>query len=267
MAKALGKMDDYQYFSKRSQNYRNVWDPSIGYFRPKQRDGKWVEDFSPFDHKDFTEGTAWQYAWWVPHDMKTLVGLMGKDEFIRRLNQGFEDSRPDFASDYKYVNVGNQPNMQAPWLFNYAGAPWLTQKWTREVLEHSYANRPDGYVGDEDQGQMGSYFVMMSMGLFEMDGGCSLKPLYEISSPLFDRIVIHLDKNYFPGREFVIETKNNSPENVYIQSATFNGNPLDKPWIYHSDVVKGGTLVLVMGPQPNKEWGSAPDAAPPQNEN
>jgi predicted alpha-1,2-mannosidase len=267
MAKALGKMDDYQYFSKRAQNYRNVWDPSVGYFRPKHRDGKWLEDFSPFDHKDFTEGTAWQYAWWVPHDMKALVGLMGKDEFIRRLNQGFEDSRPDFASDYKYVNVGNQPNMQAPWLFNYAGAPWLTQKWTREVMEHSYGTGPAGYVGDEDQGQMGSYYVMMAMGLFEMDGGCSLKPLYEISSPLFRRIVIHLDKNYYPGREFVIETKNNSPENVYIQSATFNGEPLDKPWIYHREVVKGGTLVLVMGPEPNKEWGSAPEAAPPQNEN
>jgi len=267
MAKALGKMDDYQYFSKRAQNYRNVWDPSVGYFRPKHRDGTWMEDFSPFDHKDFTEGTAWQYAWWVPHDMKGLIGLMGKDEFIRRLNQGFEDSRPDFASDYKYVNVGNQPNMQAPWLFNYAGAPWLTQKWTREVMEHSYGTGPAGYVGDEDQGQMGSYYVMMAMGLFEMDGGCSLKPLYEISSPLFRRIVIHLDKNYYPGREFVIETKNNSPENVYIQSATFNGEPLDKPWIYHREVVKGGTLVLVMGPEPNKEWGSAPEAAPPQNEN
>jgi putative alpha-1,2-mannosidase len=199
--------------------------------------------------------------------MQGLIGLMGKDEFIARLNKGFEDSLPDFASDYKYVNVGNQPNMQAPWLFNYAGAPWLTQKWTREVLDHSYTTRPDGYVGDEDQGQMGSYFVMMSMGLFEMDGGCSPKPLYEISGPLFDRVVIHLDKNYYPGREFVIETKNNSPENIYIQSATFNGQALEKPWIYHADVVKGGTLVLTMGPQPNKVWGSAADAAPPQNEN
>ena len=265
LAKALGKMDDYQYFSKRAQNYRNLWDPSVGYFRPKHRDGQWLENFSPFDQKNFTEGTAWQYAWWVPHDMKGLIGLMGKDEFIRRLNQGFEDSRPDFSSEDKYVNAGNEPNMEAPWLFNYAGAPWLTQKWTREVLEHSYGTGPAGYVGDEDQGQMGSYFVMMAMGLFEMDGGCSAKPIYEIGSPLFRRIVIHLDKNYFPGQEFVIETKNNSRQNVYIQSAAFNGKPLDKPWIYHRGVVKGGTLVLVMGPEPNKEWGSAPEAAPPQN--
>jgi len=264
MAKALGKADDYEYFSKRAQNYRNIYDPSVGYFRPRHRDGKWVENFSPFDQKDYTEGTAWQYAWYVPHDMKGLIGLMGKDEFTRRLNDGFENSRPNFASDDKYVNVDDQPNMQAPWLFNYAGAPWLTQKWTREVMEHSYRAEPSGYMGDEDQGQMGSYFVLMALGLFEMDGGCSLKPIYEIGSPLFDRAVIHLDKNYYSGRKFVIETKNNSKENVYIQSATFNGKPLDKPWVYHADVVKGGTLVLVMGPAPNQHWGSAPDAMPPQ---
>jgi predicted alpha-1,2-mannosidase len=264
LAKALGKMDDYEYFSKRARNYRNIYDLSVGYFRPRHRDGKWLEDSSPFDQKDYIEGTAWQYAWYVPHDMKGLIGLMGKDEFIRRLNDGFENSRPDFASEDKYINVDDQPNMQAPWLFNYAGAPWLTQKWTREVMEHSYRAEPSGYMGDEDQGQMGSYFVLMALGLFEMDGGCSLKPIYEIGSPLFNRAVIHLDKKFYTGREFVVETKNNSKDNVYIQSATFNGKPLDRPWVYHADVVKGGTLVLVMGPSPNKNWGSAPDAAPPQ---
>jgi len=268
MARALGKMSDYQYFSKRAQNYRNAWDPSVGYFRPKHRDGKWVEDMppdnSPLDHKYYTEGTAWQYSFWVPHDVKGLIGLMGKEEFVRRLNQGFEDSRPDFARGY--IDVGNEPNMEAPWLFNFAGAPWLTQKWTREVMAHSYSAEPAGYTGDEDQGQMGSYFVMMAMGLFEMDGGCSQKPIYEIGSPLFSRIVVHLDKKYYPGRQFVIEVKNNSPENVYIQSATMNGEPLDKPWIYHSDAVKGATLVMTMGPEPNTNWGSAPEAAPPQDE-
>jgi predicted alpha-1,2-mannosidase len=265
LARALGKMDDYRYFMDRAQNYRHVFDPSVGYFRPRHRDGTWVKDFSPFDEKDYTEGTAWQYAWYVPHDVRGLIGLMGKDAFIRRLNEGFENSRPDFSSN-KYVNIGNQPNMQAPWLFNYAGDPWLTQKWTREILQHSFGTGAQGYVGDDDQGQMGSYYVMMAMGLFEMDGGCSLKPIYEIGSPLFDRIVIHLDKKYYPGREFVIEAKNNSPKNVYIQSAALDGKPLNQPWIYHSDVVKGGTLVLVMGPEPNKKWGAAPEAAPPQIE-
>jgi len=264
LAKALGKLDDYKYFSKCAQNYRNVWDPSVGYFRSKHRDGQWAQDFSPFDQKDYTEGTAWQYSFWVPQDVKGLIGLMGKDEFIRRLNHGFEDSRPEFA--HGFVDVGNQPNMEAPWLFNFAGEPWLTQKWTREVMAHSYFAEPAGYVGDEDQGQMGSYFVMMAMGLFEMDGGCSQKPIYEIGSPLFSRIVVHLDKKYYPGRRFIIEAKNNSPENVYVQSATLNGKPLDKPWIYHSEVVKGASLVLTMGSKPNTNWGSAPEAAPPQNE-
>jgi predicted alpha-1,2-mannosidase len=262
MAKALGKTADYHYFSKRAQNYRNVWDPSAGYFRPKHRDGSWVEGFAPSDRKGFIEGTAWQYAFWVPHDLKGLIELMGKDELVRRLNRGFDDSRPDFA--HGYVNVGNQPNMQAPWLFNYAGAPWLTQKWTREVMEHSYSVEPAGYTGDEDQGQMGSYFALMAMGLFEMDGGCSQNPIYEIGSPLFDRIVIHLDPKYYPGRQFVIETKNNSPKNIYIQSATLNGKPLNKPWIYHSAAVHGARLVLTMGPEPNRNWGSALEAAPPQ---
>jgi len=264
MAKALGKMDDYQYFSKRAQNYRNIWDASVGYFRPKHRDGTWAEDFSPWQTKSFLEGTAWQYSFYVPHDMKGLIELMGKDELVRRLNQGFEDSRPTFARGV--VDMGNEQDMQAPWTFNYAGAPWLTQKWTREVMAHSYSDAPSGYTGDEDQGQMGSFFVLMAMGLFEMDGGCSTRPIYEIGSPLFSRIVVHLDRKYYPGRRFIIEAKNNSPENVYIQSATLNGKPFDKPWIYHSDVVKGATLVLTMGAEPNTSWGAAPEAAPPQNE-
>lgn len=262
MAKALGKMDDYQYFSKRAQNYRNIWDASVGYFRARHRDGTWVEDFSPSQTKGFLEGTAWQYSFWVPHDMKGLIELMGRDEMIRRLSQGLEGSRPKFA--HGIVDMGNEQDMQVPWIFNYAGVPWLTQKWTREIMEHSYFAEPAGYTGDEDEGQMGSLFVMMAMGLFEMDGGCSTKPLYEIGSPLFNRIVIHLDEKYYPGREFAIEARNNSPKNVYIQSATFNGKPLKRPWIYHSDVVKGATLVLTMGPDPNTKWGSAPDDVPPQ---
>jgi predicted alpha-1,2-mannosidase len=267
MAKALGRMDDYQYFSKRAQNYRNLWDASVGYFRPKHRDGTWAEDFSSSQTKGFLEGTAWQYSFYVPHDMRGLIELMGKDALVRRLNQGFEDSRPNFARGVvDIVDMGNEQNMQAPWIFNYAGAPWLTQKWTREVMEHSYFVKPAGYSGDEDEGQMGSFFVLMAMGLFEMDGGCSTKPIYEIGSPLFNRIVVHLDRKYYPGRQFVIEAKNNSPKNVYIQSATLNGKGLNKPWIYHSDVVKGATLVLTMGPEPNTNWGAAPEASPPQNE-
>jgi len=270
MALALGKTGDYEYFMKRSLNYRNVFDPSVGYVRQKHIDGKWAEAFSPFSGRGYVEGNAWQYTWFVPHDVPGLIELMGKEEFNRRLNEGFERSR---ANNFNAtgdrmaafpINHGNQPNMQAAYLFNYSGRPWLTQKWAREIMYRYYGLGPyDGYPGDEDQGQMGAWFVMSAMGLFEMDGGCSVKPFYELGSPLFDKITITLDTRCYGGGEFVIETRNNSRRNVYIQSAVLNGRPLTRPWFYHEELVKGGKLVLFMGPEPNKKWGASPDAAPP----
>ena len=265
MAKSLGKMDDYKYFMQRSQNYRNVFDPSTKYIRPKYSGGPWLEDFSMvkgeedsghsygYGSKDYVESNAWQFSWFVPHDLQGLIDLIGKDEFNSRLEDGFENSRPYFTSDF--VNIGNQPNMEAPWLFNYSGKPWLTQYWVREVLDNYFGTGPvDGYHGDEDQGQMGSWFVMSAMGLFQMDGGASTDPVYELSGPIFEKITIQLDPNYYTGKEFVIEAKNSSSENRYIQSATLNGKTLDKFWFKHADLVKGGKLVLEMGLNPNKEW-------------
>jgi putative alpha-1,2-mannosidase len=157
--------------------------------------------------------------------------------------------------------------MQSAWLFNYSGKPWLAQKWVREILEHYYGAGPvDGYPGDEDQGQMGAWYVMSAMGLFQMDGGCAPRPIYEIGSPLFDRVVIHLDPRYYPGKKFVIETRNNSAENCYIQSATLDGKPLERPWFYQSELVDGGKLTLELGPEPNKDWGSREEDAPPQGQ-
>ncbi len=263
MAKSLGKKDDYEYFIKRSQNYKNVFDPSTGYFRPKHNGGPWLRHFSPivkavgkedsFGGKDFKEGNAWQYSFFVPHDLQGLIKLIGIDEFNKRLNDGFELSRPNFVSEY--INHGNQPNMQAAWLFNFSGKPWLTQKWVREILDNYYGTgHLDGYPGDEDQGQMGSWYVMGAIGLFQMDGGASAKPVYEIASPLFDKTTIRLDDKYYSGNEFIIIARNNSKTNKYIQSLTLNGKTLDKFWIYHSELVKGGELVLEMGPEPNKDW-------------
>ncbi len=271
MAKALGKQDDYRYFMKRAANYRNVFDPSVGYMREKHQDGTWVKDFSPFSPRGFVEGNSWQFTYFVPQDLAGLIGLLGKEEFNRRLDEGLEKSRAsnfnasgDRFAEYP-VNHGNQPNMQSAWLFNFSGKPWLTQKWTREIMERYYGTGPvNGYPGDEDQGQMGAWYVTSAMGLFEMDGGCALKPIYEIGSPVFDRVVIHLDEKYYPGGRFVIEAKNSSKKNVYVQSATLDGKPLDKPWLYHSQLVQGGKLILQMGPKPNKNWGSAPEAVPPQ---
>jgi lysophospholipase L1-like esterase len=162
------------------------------------------------------------------------------------------------------INHGNQPNMQAAYLFNYGGKPWLTQKWVKEIMNNYYGSTPaDGWLGDEDQGQMGSWYVMSAMGLFEMDGGAAEKPIYEIGSPKFKKTTINLDKNYYSGGQFVIEASNLSEENIYIQSAKLNGKALNKPWFYHEELVKGGSLELKMGNKPNKKWGSKPEDAPP----
>ncbi|VAX19632.1 Alpha-1,2-mannosidase, partial [hydrothermal vent metagenome] len=263
MAKSLGKSDDYKYFMTRSQFYKNVFDPSTKYFRAKHIGGPWIEHFVPvvkavgkednFGGRDYIEGNAWQYSFFVPQNVKGLTSLMGIDEFNRRLEKGFELSKPNFVS--QFVNHSNQPNMQAGWLFNYSGKPWLTQKWVREILDNYYGTGPvNGYPGDEDQGQMGAWYVMSAMGLFEMDGGASVKPVYEIASPLFEKITIHLDDKYYSGKKFIIQAKNASKKNRYIQSAELNGEPLDKFWFDHNELTNGGELVLEMGSEPNKDW-------------
>jgi len=270
MAKALSKDEDYQYFIKRAANYKNIFDPNVAYMRQRHEDGRWVEGFSPYSGRGFVEGNAWQYTWFVPHDVKGLINLIGLEEFNRRLDEGFKKSaKTNFnATNDRFaefpINHGNQPNMQAAYLFNFSGAPWLTQKWARQIMERYYGTGPvDGYPGDEDQGQMGAWYVMSAMGLFETDGGCAVEPTYEIGSPVFDKVTIGLDPNYYPGRTFIIEARNNSAQNIYVQSATLDGKALDRPWFYHRQLVDGGSLVLEMGPQPNKKWGSSPEAAPP----
>ncbi len=280
MALALGKESDYKTFTKRSLNYRNVFYPEKGYVWMKNTDGTWAEDFTPFGHSvffgaGFVEGNAWQYTYFVPHDLAGLITLLGREEFNDRLEKGFEASLPHrFNSEHLHengligvgilpINHGNQPNMQAAYLFNYGGKPWLTQHWAREIMDGFYGDDIYAWPGDEDQGQMGAWYVMSAMGLFEMDGGASLNPFYEIGSPIFSKITIHLDPDYYPGGTFVIEAKKVSKENRYIQRAKLDGKTLNQPWFYHSDLVDGGSLVLEMGPEPNMKWGSDPDAAPP----
>ncbi|MXV15426.1 GH92 family glycosyl hydrolase [Hufsiella ginkgonis] len=275
MAKALGKETEYGQFIKRAGNFKNVWDPVTKYIRMKNRDGSWVKDWSPYCCTNFSgpgylEGNAWQYSFFNPHDVQGIINLMGKEEFNRRLNEGFEKSaRFNFNAegdryDLVPINHGNQPNMQASWLFNYSGKPWLTQHWTREIMNYYYGSTPyHGWLGDEDEGQMGAWFVMAAMGLFETDGGASVKPFYEVGSPLFPKIIITLDPRYYPGKTFTIEARGTSDKNRYIQSASLDGKPLTRPWFYHADLVDGGSLVLQMGPRPNKSWGSRTGDAPP----
>lgn len=277
MAKALGKDKDYNYFLKRAHNYKNIFDSSIRYFRRRDAQGKWLTfhlstrdapEIKPYTWMGFVEGNAWQYTFFLPHDVNALVRMVGKNEFNERLIKGFELTAPNnfyqYGSPLPGVSMGNQPNMQAPYLFNYSGMPWLTQYWVREVMNKYYGSTPDhGWPGDEDQGQGGAWFAMSAMGLFEMDGGGSVNPIYEIGSPLFKKIVIHLDQNYYKGKTFTIEALNNSDTNRYIQSALLNGKPLDHPWFYHKYVAAGGSLVLTMGPLPNKKWGILTGDAPP----
>ncbi|GAA4309061.1 hypothetical protein GCM10023149_03220 [Mucilaginibacter gynuensis] len=275
MAKALGHDKEYKTFIKRAANYNNVFDKETKYIRMKHKDGTWVKDWTPycctsFDKSGYLEGNAWQYTFFNPHDVQQIINLVGKDEFNNRLNEGFEkSSKFNFNADADIydrvpINHGNQPNMQAAYLFNYSGKPWLTQKWAREIMNKYYGDSPYyGWLGDEDEGQMGAWYVMSAMGLFETNGGASIKPFYEIGSPLFAKTVIMLDPAYYSGKTFTIEAPNVSDTNRYIQSATLDGKPLNKPWFYHSELVDGGKLVLTMGPQPNPSWGSKPEDAPP----
>jgi predicted alpha-1,2-mannosidase len=261
LALALGKKEEAEVFRKRSESWRNLFDPATGYVRRRHRDGSFVEPFDPFRYgteggwngPGFMEGNAWVYTFFVPHDVPGLVALLGRDRFRARLAEGFAKG---------HVDLSNQPNMQAPFLFNYAGAPWLTQRHSREVLRTVFDLSPlGGWRGEEDEGQMSAFYVLVAMGLFEMDGGCGVSPSYDLSSPLFEKVVLHLDPKWYGGRTFTIEAPGNTERNVYIQSAELDGRPLAAPRLAHADLVKGGRLVLRMGPEPDE--GPWPEARRP----
>ena len=266
MAKTMGKLQDYEFFMKRSKNYRHLWNPESGYMQPRGIDGDWLPCFDPLELTEkggFCESNSAIYSHYVPHDMTGLIELYGgADKYIERLNANFEKSEPygffrsNKTKEGNWTDYGNQPGTGMAHLFNYAGAPWLTQKWVRKVkAAYSDVTPYGGYRDDEDQGQMGALGVLMAIGLFEVDGGCAEKPFYEITSPLFDKVTIHLDNRYYPGKTFQIITVGNSADNMYIQRASFNGKKWNKCWFYHEDFIKGGTLELQLGTTPNKKWG------------
>ncbi len=280
MAKVLGKQDDYQLFMKRGLNYQNVFNKEAGWMWTKDHQGNWNQPVDILQYeRGFEEGNAAQYTWFVPHDVQGLINLMGGNEpFTTKLNDAFTNAQSHgFVSGKSenpvdkelqrrvFINYGNQPCMQTPWLFNYAGKPWLTQYWTRQLIDSVYSgiSPQKGYSGDEDQGLMGSLAVLLKTGLFSTNGGTSAKPFYEISSPIFTTITIHLNQKYYSGKQFVIKTRNNRPKNIFIQSARINGGPLNQPWLWHDTLVKGGELFLEMGDRPNKNWGSKVSNAPP----
>ncbi|MCG2462843.1 GH92 family glycosyl hydrolase [Flavobacteriaceae bacterium F89] len=261
LAKSMQLDTIYRPFIKRSENWRNVFDTDTGFVRPRNMDGSWYKDFSPFHSPGFCESNSWQYSWYVPQNLPGVIDLMGKKRFVERLNKGMEKSEKvyfnalgDNFSKYP-INHGNESNMQSSYLFNYANEPWLTQKWTRAIQERYYGMGPrDAYPGDEDQGQMSAWYVMSALGLFQMDGGASVDPNYELGSPRFERVTIHLSGKYYGGKTFVIEAKDASLENKYIHSAILNGKELDTWRFPQKELIKGGELILEMKEYPRKKY-------------
>jgi putative alpha-1,2-mannosidase len=216
--------------------------------------------------EDFCEGNSIYYSFYVPHDIKGLYQLEGsREKFTEKLNILFQRTERSNFLDYIFLNYGNEPSAGLAHMFNYSGAPWLSQKWVRIVQEKIFSGTTpfSGYPGDEDQGKMGSLGALMSMGLFELRGGAATEPVYEITSPIFDKVTLHLDPDYYPGKKFVIETRNNSNENRYIQTAKLNGKAMNKCWFTHEEFIQGGKLELDLGAEPNKNWGSTIEDEPP----
>ena len=267
-AKQLGKTDDYNRLMDLSKGWERIYDPSCNFVRPKKKDGTFIEDFNPMQvWRGFQEGNAWQYTFYVPHDAKGLVAKVGADVFNHRLDSIFTVSRKlifsggtevgAFAGLQTLYNQGNQPCLHIPWMFNEAGRPSLTQKWVRAILNEFYGTdgiHGYGYGQDEDQGQLGAWYVISSLGLFDMKGLTDQAPSFALGSPLFDKITIRLNDRYYKGKEFVIEVRNNSKQNDYVQSMNLNGKPLTDTRIPFSEIVQGGHLVLEMGSQPKDRY-------------
>ncbi|MFW6692412.1 glycoside hydrolase domain-containing protein [Streptomyces sp. MAR4 CNX-425] len=256
--------DAAAYLIERSGNWRNLFDRSTGFIRPRGMNGHWKKPFDPLSHDDFVEANAWQATWFTSHDVLALANrLGGRKAYADKLNHAFEQSvDSNFIAEYGqgYVSYGNQPGLQVAHLFNYVGHPWLTQYWVRQVKEKTYGSTSttDGYGHfDEDQGQMGSMSALMAMGLFEVTGASLPRPVYDITSPVFDAVTIRLHPDYCSGRRFRIVTHDNSAAHMYIQRATLDGRPQDNAWFPHDRLAAGGTLELWMGPEPNKDWGVA----------
>ena len=280
MAKSRNDKSSYDKLIGQADYYKNLFDPETKFIRPKLENGSFIKDFDPMKGWDgFQEGNAYQYTWYVPHDPAGLIDLIGKPLFNERLETMFTDAQKSmfgggseeihsFSGVEKLYNHGNQPCLHNPWLFNYSGKPWLTQKWVHTICDEFYGTEPlHGYgVGqDEDQGQLGAWYVMASMGLFDVQGHTSAKPSFQFGTPLFEKITIQLDETYYAGKQLYIEVKNQQPGNLYIQSLSFNGAPILKNWMYRNELMQGGTLSFDLGPQPNTNWGV--DTPPPSMSN
>lgn len=258
----------YNELMRLSKGWERLYDASTNFIRPKKADGQFIEPFDPMQvWRGFQEGNAWQYTFYVPHDTKSLVEKVGADVFTARLDSIFTQSQKKifsggtevgaFAGLQTLYNQGNQPCLHISWLFNEAGRPSLTQKWVRAILNEFYGTEGIhgyGYGQDEDQGQLGAWYVISSMGLFDVKGLTDSEPSVGLGAPLFDKITIQLNNQYYKGKEFVIEVKNNTAENPYVQQYTLNGEALHETRIPFSALTEGGYLQIEMGSQPKDQY-------------
>lgn len=271
LAKQLGHEEDYRQLMELSDGWAKVFDDDLKLVRPRVPGGEWIDNFDPYESwRGFQEGNAMQYTFFVPQNPDSLIARMGKDEFNERLDTIFTQARKTIFGGGKVAfafsglsspyNHGNQPSLHIPWLFNFSGKPYLTQKWTRLICDEFYGTDGEhgyGYGQDEDQGQLGSWYVLAAMGLFDVQGGACSEPTYQLGSPEFDEITVHLSKFNTKGDTFKIRAKGNSADAMYVQNATFNGKPLDRCWLYRDEVFNGGELVLKMGTEPSDVWNNS----------
>ena len=274
IAEFMGKKDEAAKYLALSYNYRNVWNAETLFFHPKDKDGNFLPDF---DYRfgggigareAYDENNGWTYRWDVQHNLSDLAHLMGGREAMAReldrtfaepMGRGkreFYEQLPDQTGNIGQFTMANEPSLHIPYIYNYAGAPWKTQKRIRQCLDTWFRNDVMGIPGDEDGGGLTSFVVFSSLGFYPVTPGF---PAYNIGSPLFTDIRVKLPS----GKELHIIAKGSSRENKYIQSATLNGKPWNKPWFSHDDIKNGATIILEMGSQPNKEWGAAENATPP----
>lgn len=267
LAKMLGKDADYQLLNRLSYGWKNLFDPKTRLIRPKDSNGCFISDFNPLaPWVGFQEGNAVQYTFYVPQHIGELVDLIGKDAFNNRLDSIFLLSQKSvfgggteidaFSGLHTVYNHGNQPNLHVSWLFNFSGKPWLSQKWVRAILDEFYGVEGIhgyGYGQDEDQGQLGAWYVMSALGLFDVKGLTGPTPTFQIGTPLFDKITIQLSKKYYSGKTFEIDTRRSSTDQRYLQRIRLNGKQFNTVQLPFAEIVKGGRLTLDAGSQPNEK--------------
>ncbi|MCF7885266.1 MAG: GH92 family glycosyl hydrolase [Candidatus Marinimicrobia bacterium] len=254
VAKAMGKTEDYSLFRKRAGFYKNLYDQNSGFMRPRNKDGSWKKPFAPQEWEGFTEGNSWSYSWFVPHDVPGLMELMGKAQFIEKLDHLFSNwAYPKWDEHFSTYWHGNEPSQQVPYYYNYAEQPWKTQKVVDAIMNDLYGIEANGIPGNEDVGQLSAWFVLSAMGFHPV---APAECTYMIGRPLFDKITIHLNDKYYNAEKFTIQVNNNSRENKYIQSLSINGKDRNRSWFDHELIKNGGEIILEMGPEPNENWGT-----------